>query len=103
MLGNITKKSGKSFLLRPFCLGRKKKVFVNFPYEIFAWQLDVFQGALKIVNLLISSFSHFLPNDDVVVVVFGVRCAVAFFVIDILKILPNIFTRADTDKYVLFL
>ena len=58
MLGSITKKSGKSFLLRPFGLGRKKN-FVNFPYEIFTWQLDAFQGALKIVNLLISSFSHF--------------------------------------------
>ena len=79
MLGSITKKSGKSFLLRPFGLARKKKsVFVNCPYEIFAGQLDAFQGTLKIVSLLISLFSNLLPNDDVVVVVFGVGRAVAF-------------------------
>ena len=38
-----------------------------------------FKEPFKIVNLLISSFSNFLRNDDVVVVVvFGVGRAVAF-------------------------
>ena len=78
MLGSITKKSGKSFLLQSFGLARKKNVFVNCPYEIFAGQLDAFQGTLIIVNLLISLFSNLLRNDDVVVVVFGVGRAVAF-------------------------
>ena len=55
-----------------------------------------FKEPFKIVNLLISSFGKFLPNDDDVVVIFGIRR-------DILEIPTNIFTRTDTDKYVLFL
>ena len=35
MLGSINKKSWS---------GQEKKVFINCPYEIFAGQLDAFQG-----------------------------------------------------------
>ena len=78
-VGKHKSEKWKKFLVTIFWSGQEKKnVFVNCPYEIFAGQLDAFQGTLKIVNLLISLFSNLWPNDDVVVVVFGVERAVAF-------------------------
>ena len=79
MLESITKKSGKSFLLRLFGLDRKKKfsLIVLMKFSRDSW--THFKEPFKTVNLLISSFSNFLRNDDVVVVVvFGVGRAVAF-------------------------
>ena len=69
MSGNITKESGKRFRATTFW-SDQETVFLNCPYEVFAGQRDAFQGFSRLV--------FFLPNDDVVVVVFGVGRPVAF-------------------------